>query len=247
MHRFFAEKGDISGEIALLRSEEAAHIKVLRLKTGDEIELIDGQGHRFLGEISQINGTQREIREAFAHIKQELPSNEPKIQVTVYQGLPKAAKAELVVQKCTELGVFAYAPVQMHRCDVKLSQGAKKLDRLQKIALEAAKQSGRARIPHIYEAMPIENALEMMKEHDLLLAPWEKGGISFDEAVKSTPEALSIGVVIGPEGGITEEEIALLREAGAVIITMGSRILRTETAAIGALAALMCLKGQWSL
>ncbi|MGI5899573.1 MAG: RsmE family RNA methyltransferase [Christensenellales bacterium] len=253
MHRFFVDKSDKdeksyeNGEMALLGRDEAAHIKVLRLKEGDGIELIDGRGGRFLGEILRIDGSQREIKEAHVRIKERLPSNEPEVLVTIYQGLPKAAKAELVVQKCTELGLFAYVPVQMLRCDVKLSDGAKKLDRLSKIALEAAKQSGRSMIPTMHEAMPIERAAQMMRNHDLLLAPWEKGGISFDEAVKSRPGAASIGIVIGPEGGIEEVEIALLKEAGAVIVTMGSRILRTETAAIGALAALMCLKGQWSI
>ena len=235
-----------------MRQEEAAHMRVLRICEGDEVEIIDGEGGRFLARITKLIGTQREIREAVAEIIEELPSNEAKVHITLYHGVPKAAKAELVVQKCTELGFFEYVPVQMTYCDVKMSESEKKLNRLGKIALEAVKQCGRSRLPLIQPVTHFKDALESMEKHDALLVPWEKGGVSFGAAVISAKKAdktekpRNIGIVIGPEGGISFEEIELMKSAGAVAVTLGSRILRTETAAISAVAAAMCLLGQWA-
>lgn len=240
MHRFFVEKEDILQSKALIRPDECTHIKVLRLGEGDSVELIDGQGGRYSAILAEVSKTG-----ILAQIIEALPSNEPDIEVTLYQGAPKGAKAELIVQKCAELGVCAFAPVYFKNGDVKPSEGNKNPQRLAKIAREAAKQCGRGFAPIIHPPRRLDEAIQAMKQHDLLLVPWERGAQPFKQALAHSKHR-SIGIIIGPEGGIREEEIALLeREAGAVPVTLGRRILRTETAAIAALAAVMCLAEQW--
>lgn len=235
MHRFFADEKGIVDGFAYLEETDARHaLKVLRLCAGDILTLISNDG-LYLCEIDAIADGAVRVK-----VVSPLPSTEPRLKITLYQGLPKADKMDWIVQKATELGVHRIVPVQMARCVVKPDQkdALKKRERWQKIAREAAKQSGRTKMPEIALPLPIHKCV---LKHDLLLVPWEDAqGFSLQKAHAQRPEALSIGVLIGPEGGITQEEIASLPFTP---LTLGPRILRTETAGLCALSALYALYG----
>ena len=240
MHCFYIEP-PVDG-LAELPAEEAKHaLKVLRLRPGDEVCAMDGGCRRWRGEIARVDGPSVRVR-----LLEPLPDNEPPVRVTVYEGLPKADKLELIAQKLTELGAAALIPLRMERCVVKLDKrdGAKRRERLEKIAREAAKQCRRAMPMAVAEPMDWRDALEAMAGHDLLLIPWEAavdGRLSDMRA--RFPDARDIGIVIGPEGGISAPEMDRLTAAGGRAVTLGPRILRTETAAVVAAALAMGLWG----
>ena len=163
-----------------------------------------------------------------------LPSNEPRLRLTVYQGVPKADKLELLAQKLTELGVTRLVPVEMERS----VRHFEKVERLRKIAREAAKQCRRALPMEITEPMPWQKAVLDMRKRELLVAPWEE---ATDGRLTGLPPCNDVGLLIGPEGGISAREIA---ESGAKTVTLGARILRTETAALAATAIIMAIMGE---
>ncbi len=240
MHRFFCEKSAIEQNIATLSREEAAHMgRVLRLRVGDEVELCTGE-ENFCARILSLSDAG-----ATLEVTTPLPSRESGVRITLYQGLPKADKMELIVQKATELGVHAVCPVVFSRCDVKLDEKSakKKVERWQKIAVEAAKQCGRAHVPEVMQPIRAAELAKRAAAHELALCPWEEGGVGFAGALSKKPRELAI--IIGPEGGIDKSEIALLQGAGVQVVTLGARILRTETAAISSIAAALCMLGEW--
>ena len=228
MHRFFAEDGRIVGE-------ELIHlIRVLRLSVGDEIEVLQ-KGRRFQAEITSIDKEQAAVT-----LGQELPSHEPKCRVTLYQGLCKGDKMDFIVQKCTEMGISAIVPVEMKWSVVKIDKKDKKTERYNKIAREAVKQCGRSAVPEVLPPMPFKEALNRMKGHEKVLMPYENGGDAFGSAI---PEK-DIAILIGPEGGIALEEVEAVRAIGGVPVTLGSRILRTETAGLVALTLTLHCAGE---
>ena len=164
-------------------------------------------------------------------------------KVYLFQGLPKSDKMELIIQKAVELGAYEVIPVETRRCVVKLDgkKAAKKVDRWQQIAESAAKQSKRMLIPEIHEVMTYKQALEFAKQLDVKLIPYElaKGMKETREILSEIKPGQSVGIFIGPEGGFEEEEVAKALEAGAHAITLGRRILRTETAGLAILSVLM--------
>ena len=168
----------------------------------------------------------------------ELPS-----KIYLFQGLPKADKMELIIQKAVELGAYSVVPVSTRRCVVKLDnkKAEKKVSRWQQIAESAAKQSKRILVPEVHSVMTFKEALVYAKELDVLLIPYElaKGMKETKELIRSIEPGKSIGVFIGPEGGFEEQEVADAMEAGAKPITLGHRILRTETAGLAVLSVLM--------
>lgn len=239
MHRFFVPVTDITGSFAVVRGEDAHHItNVIRLEIGEKVVLCDGQGYDYLAEIKKADKQRVEL----AILEKHSSSSEPAVRVTLYQGLPKASKMELVIQKCVELGAYAFIPVSTERAVVKLSDsdGRKKADRWQKIAEEAAKQSGRGIIPRVSEPVAFDKAVAS-SDHDLKLMLWE------DERANSLRSVLtgipgkpgSVAVMIGPEGGISAKEAGLAKEYGWIPVSVGPRILRTETAGMAAIAAIM--------
>ncbi|MBQ6594246.1 MAG: 16S rRNA (uracil(1498)-N(3))-methyltransferase [Clostridia bacterium] len=238
MHTFFAE-GDLEGaESALLTEEESRHAgRVLRLRAGEEVVLADGRGHRWLAVLGE-DGPRREAR-----LVRPLPDNEPRLSLTVCQGLPKADKLEWIVQKLTELGCARVVPVEMAR-SVPRERG-RRAERLERIAREAVKQCRRARVPEVTEVMSWRAALEELGRRELVLVPWEEAeGTTLAEARAAHPDVRDLALVIGPEGGIDQTEILELKRAGGLCVTLGPRILRTETAAIAAAAAVMTLWGE---
>lgn len=241
MHSFYLEEAGGTGRTLPLPKDEAKHaLRVLRLSAGDEVCALDGRGRRFLGRIDTDGET------ALVTLTEELPSNEPPVRVTLYQGLPKADKLELIVQKLTELGGAALVPVKMERSVAKSDgkDGAKRQERLERIAREAVKQCRRAQSPEVTVPLTWKQALARMGDHDLILVPWEDAHtLTMKQAFAEAPGAKDIGIVIGPEGGMSEGEVDRLREAGARAVTLGPRILRAETAAVASVTAAMLLWG----
>jgi 16S rRNA (uracil1498-N3)-methyltransferase len=236
MHSFYIEP-PVDG-FAVLPAEEAKHAaKVLRLKPGDEVCAMDGAGRRWRAEMAG---------EGRVRLLEELPANECSARITVYEGLPKADKLDFIAQKLTELGAARLVPVKMERCVVKLDgkDGAKRRERLQKIAREAAKQCRRGLPMDVSEPMDWRAALTAMAAHDALLIPWEDArGTRLKDAFAELPAAKDIGIVIGPEGGMSPDEVDAMLQIGGRTVTLGPRILRTETAAVVSAALAMQLWG----
>ena len=231
MRRFFSD--DIAGATATISGDDAHHIsRVLRMKAGDALSLCDGAGHEYDAVITSIS--QDAIVCALGE-KRESAAESP-VQVTLYQCLPKTGKMELIVQKCTELGVFAIVPVVSSRCVVVPNKDfEKKRERYSRVALEAAKQSRRAMVP---EVQPLTELKKIdPATFDLFLVAYEdESGRTLKQALRKAAAPRAIALLIGPEGGLEEGEVARLIGAGAVSVSLGKRILRTETAGMAMLA-----------
>lgn len=234
MHKFFTSRDLMDGNIAKIIGDDVKHIyRVLRLEEGQEVTINDCEGNEFLAKINSI--TKQEV---LLDIVEKLDiNNESDVKVYLFQGLPKAQKMDLIVQKGTELGISEFIPTISHRVDVKLKGEFKKLDRLNRIALEAAKQSKRTVVPKVCEPIEFEEFLKKIEKIDLVIVPYENAeGFGIKTLVNKLrnknviDKIKTIGIFVGPEGGIEEDEIIKLKEKGAHIVTLGSRILRTETA-----------------
>lgn len=234
MHKFFTPKELINGDVAKIIGDDVKHIyKVLRISEGEKVTLNNCEGIEYLGKVTSVSK-----QEALIEILEKLElNNESDIKIYLFQGLPKSQKMDLIVQKGTELGITEFIPIITHRVDVKLKGEFKKLDRLNRIALEAAKQSKRSIIPKVSEPIEFEEVLERINSLDLLIVPYENAN---NFGIKTLINKLrkeniidnvkSVGIFVGPEGGIEEYEIERLKDKGAHIVTLGKRILRTETA-----------------
>lgn len=242
MHRFYADPDRSSENLVYLTPEDARHAAVvLRLKAGQHIEIIKDNG-RWEGEIVSVNSAEVRIR-----ILSSLPSTEPALSITLYQGLPKYDKMELIIQKATELGAVRIVPLLMSRCVVRPDPKdmIRKLDRWRKIAREAGKQSGRCVIPEITDLFTLNQLTHTDLPSDINVVPWEEasgfGPLAFRNRY---PALVSLGILIGPEGGIDKQEISALRSVGFLPITLGKRILRTETAGFAAISSFLSLFGE---
>ena len=238
-HRFF---GALETETrARLPAAEAEHARrVLRLRDGAEIQILTEDGRSYAGQLRFSEG------EAFAEELVPLPSTEPPVDVTLYMGIPKGEKLELISQKLTEIGVKRIVPVRTERCVAKIEpkEAEKKLSRPRRIAAEAQKQSGRSIAPEITDPVNIADLPELFKTHDRVFLLWEEAdGYHLSDARRDTPDITDIAYIVGSEGGISPKEAAFLKEAGAEYITLGPRILRAETAAIAGAAAILTLWG----
>lgn len=234
MHKFFTSADNIIDNTATILGDDVKHIyKVLRLDEGEEVIINNCLGGEYLGRINTISKT-----EVIVDLIEKLEiDNESPIEVYLFQGLPKSQKMDLIVQKGTELGVKEFLPVITSRVDVKLKGDFKKLDRLNRIALEAAKQSKRTIIPTVSLPIEFDEVLNRIEDMDLFLVPYENAeNYGIKTLIKELREddkldsVKKIGILIGPEGGFEPSEIEELKHKGAYIITLGNRILRTETA-----------------
>ncbi|WP_372996706.1 16S rRNA (uracil(1498)-N(3))-methyltransferase [Lutispora sp.] len=239
MHRFFVDIDNIKRDSIVITGEDVAHIsRVLRLKTDDEIVICDGQGMDYYVAIEDMNKYAVRTRV----LKKEPSKAEPMINVILYQGIPKGAKMDVIIQKCTELGISKIVPVVNVRNVVKLSDEKderKKVDRWQRIALEAAKQSGRGIIPRIEMPIEYERALDEAAELDLAIIPYELEKNNTLKEIIHGKDIRYMGVFIGPEGGYEDKEIAAALKKGIKPVTLGPRILRTETAGSTVLSCIM--------
>ncbi len=241
MYHFFVETEQIQGTDIYITGKDVNHIRnVLRMKIGEELSVgngVDGKEYRCV-----IEGFQEDtIHCKLCFIKEEgveLPA-----KVTLFQGLPKADKMELIIQKAVELGVYEIVPVATKRCVVKLDakKEASKIQRWQAIAEAAAKQSKRAVVPVIRPVQTIKEAVASASDMEHKMIPYElaEGMESSRKAFEEIETGSSVAIFIGPEGGFEESEIAMAKEAGILPISLGKRILRTETAGFTVLAWIM--------
>ncbi len=237
MHKFFATTDQFLGDTIFFTQDDYSHIvKVLRLKKGEEVLVGDTEGREFLCSFEEAKA-----EKAIFTIKEILKNDaEPSVKVTIFQGVPKSDKMDFIVQKATELGVFKIVPVMMAR-SVKKPKDEERLGvRWNKIAYESAKQSKRGLIPKVEGIVNFEQAIELSKacaKQFILYENEEKNKIR--DYLKNIGENFSIAFFVGPEGGFSEEEISKATDAGIMCLSLGKRILRTETASLCALAAIM--------
>lgn len=241
MYQFFVEPEQIQGKDIYITGNDVNHIKnVLRMKIGEEIAVSNGQdGKEYRCGIVEMdeNSVHLELR----FVKEdglELP-----VRVHLFQGLPKSDKMELIIQKMVELGVYEVIPVATRRCVVKLDEkkAVSKIQRWQQIAEAAAKQSKRRIVPRVSGVMTFAEALQYASQMDLLMIPYElaQGMGKTRELLERIKPGQDIAVFIGPEGGFEEEEVKKAGEIGAQAITLGKRILRTETAGMTVMSWIM--------
>lgn len=236
MPRFFTDA--VSGDYTVLDGENGRHAsRALRMRVGEAVTLCDGCGTDYSGEIERISGD-----EVTVHIiSRQKNESESTVRITLYAGMPKADKLDLIVQKATELGAVCIAPVMTARCVSKpdAKSAEKKRERLKRIALEAAKQSGRGIVPDVCLPESFKSAVENAKGAKILF--YEGGGR--DIAACIPPRAEEIAVFIGPEGGFDADEVEFARAHGAETATLGPRILRTETAPLAAISIIQYVTG----
>mgnify|MGYP000351576927 CR=1 FL=1 len=243
MHHFFVTPQQISGDKIRIEGGDVNHMKnVLRMKLHEKAEISDGESRTYLCEVEAP--PHPKIRPELEEILEEMEADtEPASKLYLFQGLPKSDKMELIVQKAVELGVYQVIPVAMKRSVVRLDdkKAAKKADRWNSIAESAAKQAGRSRIPEVTMPLSYKEALKMAEELDVTLLPYElAGGMEVTrEVIRQIKSGQSVGIFIGPEGGFEPEEVDAAVSMGAKVITLGRRILRTETAGLATLAVLM--------
>jgi len=239
--RFFVSPDTLSGTTAVLKGEQAAHAKVLRLSAGETVTLCDGQGTDYLCTIETMAA-----KEVTLQINSSVPSRgEPTLQCSIYMGFPKADKFEHVVQKATELGA---TEIIVFPCSRSISRPdakslGKKLERWQKIAESAAEQCGRGRIPSVLALTSFEEAVARAAQAQFSALFYENERTLSMRTALSLPCA-SAALMTGPEGGLTEQEVARAQEAGMQVCSLGTRILRCETAPLCALSALMFAAGE---
>lgn len=238
MPRFFITPDAVSAETAVITGDDAYHIsRSLRMRVGEELTLCDACGNDYFCRITSI--TDSEV--TLAVTGSAATETEPPYKVTVFQALAKGDKVDTVIQKSVECGAFAVTPLVTSRCTVKLSaaDAEKKRARWQRIAAEGAKQCGRGIIPEVTSLCDIKNAKSIFADFDAVLFCYEKAERPLRDVLGTLgTDVKRIAVVIGPEGGFSEDEARLMEKAGAVTVSLGKRILRTESAAPFILACL---------
>ncbi|HJD02571.1 MAG TPA: 16S rRNA (uracil(1498)-N(3))-methyltransferase [Candidatus Mediterraneibacter excrementavium] len=240
MQQFFAEPSMIREGHVFLEGPDVNHMKnVLRMKQGEDVRISDSTGKTYLCSIQAY-----EEKRAVLDILKELDADTELLsRIWLFQGLPKGDKMELIVQKAVELGVYSVVPFSAKRSIVRLDEmkAEKKRNRWQAVAKGAAEQSGRSIIPEVQPLRDLAGALQMAAGLDVVLIPYEQeeGMKGMARAVSGIRPGQSVGVFIGPEGGFEEEEVRQAVESGAVPVSLGKRILRTETAGLAVLSILM--------
>lgn len=233
MQKFFVRDEQINGNRIEITGTDVNHIvNVLRMRREDTVQINNlSTSENYIAEIIEYSN-----ESITCNIIQKIASkSETSVDIHIYQGLPKADKMELIIQKTVEIGAKKIIPVSMERCIVKLDEkdSVKKVERWQKISEVAAKQSKRDIIPQIENVIKISDLYEKIQEYDLFIVAYEEENTkTLKEVLKNNNKAIKIGILIGPEGGIDISEIQNLKQNGATIVTLGNRILRTETAPI---------------
>ena len=242
MQRFFVEPHQIdeaAHQIHIIGTDVNHISNVLRMKQGEEVWISDGGKKEYRCAIEAFSADEVLLHIIYA----QEPDYELSSRIYLFQGLPKADKMELIIQKAVELGAYEIIPVETKRCVVKLDgkKAAKKVERWQQIAESAAKQSKRMLIPNVHQVLSFKEALKYAEAMDIRLIPYElaKGMQETKEILAAIEQGQSIGIFIGPEGGFEEKEVEAAISEGAKPITLGKRILRTETAGLAILSVLM--------
>ena len=243
MTRFFVTPEEMQPGFLVLTGENAAHAKVLRLKNGEEVLVCDGQGNECLCTVSDVSPGQISL---VVNSRQE-SSSEAVVRASVYMAFPKADKLEHVIQKATELGAYEIVAFPSARCISKPDDKSlkKKLERWQKIAASAAEQSGRGRIPRVVVLESYAQALECAAQADKAILFYENERATTLRMALENGAYQTISLLTGPEGGLEPGEVEKAKDAGLDICTLGSRILRCETAPLCALSAVMYASGEF--
>jgi len=237
MQQIFVNEEPIEGRFTVTGDDMHHLVRVVRIKKGEIIRVSTASGNNYLCSVSDILD-----KELLVDVTEQVNSTELSNKIYLFQAIPKGDKMETIIEKTVELGVYEIIPVQMKNCIVKLDDKKKKnkLSRYQTVALTAAKQSKRSIIPNIHEVLSFKEAMEYAANLDLLLLPYEsKNGMKDTyDVINGLQKGQSVGIFIGPEGGFDESEIELVKDK-CKLISLGRRILRTETAAICSLSMLM--------
>ena len=243
MTRFFVEPAELLADHLTLTGENAQHAKVLRLKAGEEVLVCDGAGQECLCRVADFTSAEVELEV----LERRAASTEAAVRVSVYMAFPKADKLEHVIQKATELGAYEIVAFPSARCISRPDEKSlkKKVERWQKIAASAAEQSGRGMIPAVRVVSSFAAALEQAAKADKPLMFYEnEHATTLRMALESSPFQ-TVSLLTGPEGGLEEREVEQARNAGLQVCTLGSRILRCETAPLCALSAVMYAAGEF--
>ena len=238
MHKFFVETEQINNNKIKIVNEDYNHIaNVLRMKNGDSVLITNKKSQEtFNCKIEKI--TANEVICNIINVENK--NVEMNVNVDIFQGLPKADKMEYIIQKCVELGVHKIIPVNMKYCIAKIKDEEKKNIRWNKIAEVAAKQCKRNVIPKIEKSININQLCCELKNYDLVILAYEnEENITIKTVLKENKNAKNIAVIVGPEGGLSADEVLMLKDGGAKVVSLGSRILRTETAPIAALSMIL--------
>ncbi len=240
MYHFFVTPEQVKDDVIQIEGSDVNHIKnVLRMKIGEELQISDGNNNKYLCEIASMTSDGVSVC-----IKEELVSDtELPSKIYLFQGLPKSDKMELIVQKAVELGAYEIIPVETKRAVVKLDdkKATKKVERWNAISEGGAKQSGRNVVPAVKSVMSFKEAVQRAESLDVILIPYElaEGMEETRQVIESIHPGQTIGIFIGPEGGFETQEVEYAIQHGAKAITLGKRILRTETAGLTTLSILM--------
>lgn len=237
MYNFFVNSGQIEDSKVQIIGQDAKHISsVLRMKKGEEIYVcnIDSK-ERHLAKIEEINKDY-----IIAICIQKLESIEPNINITLFQGIPKADKMEYIIQKAVELGVYNIVPVDMKYCISKIKDENKKINRWQAISEAAAKQSKRSIIPKIEFPKRLSDVCGTISQFDLTIVAYEdEDKTTIKQVLNDNKDIKNIAIIVGPEGGIGSDEIDMLIDSGAKAVSLGKQILRTETAPVAMISMIM--------
>ncbi|MDI6799902.1 MAG: RsmE family RNA methyltransferase [Actinomycetota bacterium] len=236
--RFFVPKEKIASQLVTIEGEELRHLKnAIRPKAGDRAEVFDGLGNLYLVELTEVGKDRALGRQVLASTHEEKPAP----TLTLCQSILKGPAMDLVIQKATELGVNGIYPVMTERSVVEISikKGEDKVNRWQRIAIEASKQSKRLHIPKVFPIMGVNYLKSVISSLDFTILFWEEERLKTVKQIRDeSGKPSSIGVIIGPEGGFPEGEVDLIKGLGAKVATLGKNILKAETAAIVALAVI---------
>ncbi len=239
MSRFFVPEKEIGPcRKVSIKGKEVRHIgQVLRLKKGERIEIFDGRGKEYLVLLQEVQ--RRKVTGKI--LKESNVDREPRVKITLAQSLPKANKMDLVVQKCVEMGASRIIPFLSKRTVVRVEEGKlrERRQRWQRIAEQASRQCGRSGVISVEKPRTYPEVLKEAKSADLALIPWERSRVKIKGVLKEKRKACSPLVLIGPEGGFSEEEIKEAKAEGVIPVSLGPRILRTETAGLAALAIIL--------
>ena len=241
MNYFYVEKSQIAESEISIVGDDVNHMKnVLRLQQGEQVMICDGSGNNYLCEVSSFPDKKVQLK----ILERKESDSELPVKIYLFQGLPKSDKMELIIQKAVELGVHEVIPVAMKRSIVKIEdkkKEGKKLERWQSIATAAAKQSKRGIIPNVHQVLTYKEALQYAGDMDMKLFPYENATDinKSKELVGRAPQMRTIAIFVGPEGGFDDKEILDVEGIGGEVITLGKRILRTETAGFTMMSILM--------
>ena len=243
MTRFFVSAQEMQGDFLVLTGSNAEHAKVLRLKNGENILVCDGEGNECVCTVSDVSPGQISL----VVQKRQVSLSEPSVKASIYMAFPKADKLEHVIQKATELGAYEIVAFPSARCVSRPDEKSlhKKQERWQKIAASAAEQSGRGLVPQVVVLGSYQQALKRAGECDLAILFYENERATTLKMALEAKNFTSISLLTGPEGGLEPREVEMAKDAGFQICTLGSRILRCETAPLCALSAVMYATGEF--